>query len=214
MPVRESTLARQLAGVGSQNLHQEAKTDVAFIHAHCKHNAKYAQDIKRMIKAGQVRMLRGEKPLVEDKPVNNNLNKIANMSVGLMMSAILEGTEGVVTAIILSKMRKKNPDNLRRLYKFLVAEDGLTPIAPGSTQGSVHKYNILRICAVGQRYKKLVLLNDGPHWAACSTYYTDEETELVVIVHRWSDLKATLVNELTCLAWNVMELQVFFDSTV
>ena len=183
---RASTLARNLQAVGQKNILLDAKDDAAFVQAHLKNNPKDCLEIKRLIKNNQLAAMRGEAPLDEDKVVNNNLNKIQNMSVTLMKRALLEGTEGVVTPQMLHKMMKKKKENLWRMYQYMVAEDKKTPVAPGSTIRSLHKYNVARIEAVGKRFKFLALKDDEPDWQQCGPYVISRDAnDAIVIVYRW-----------------------------
>eukprot|EP00974_Lingulodinium_polyedra_P109711 10613430-Lingulodinium_polyedra.AAC.1 len=62
-----------------------------------------ALEMSRMIKRGQVKVLRG--CVVEpDKPLNSNFNKVCKATVGFMREFLIEGTEGQLTRALVMQM--------------------------------------------------------------------------------------------------------------
>eukprot|EP00974_Lingulodinium_polyedra_P027616 2668661-Lingulodinium_polyedra.AAC.1 len=67
------------------------------------------------------------------------------------------------------------------------------PVSPDQTHQQLWGHLCLRIAAVGDRWKELVIENNRIDWTKCSPWvFARDQNELVVITHRWlKDIKAT-----------------------
>eukprot|EP00974_Lingulodinium_polyedra_P069406 6720019-Lingulodinium_polyedra.AAC.1 len=115
---REATVVRQLVALQQRNLVSEARENLSEVQQHLRLHPEDTIEVRRMIRRGQLAAMHGSLPNPDDKPVNNNLNCIKNMSVKLMRRCVLECSGGVITATSLQLMLSKNREHLKRLYRL------------------------------------------------------------------------------------------------